>query len=75
MATDSTPAWTIEGQVEDYRQLPSGQFGQGIVVSFRTAEGATGTVFVPLDKYTADEVRAAVSARAATMAAVAKLSG
>lgn len=75
MANTETPAWTIEGQVEDYRQLPSGAFGMGVVVHFRLANGTTGTVFFPNDQYTESAVKAAVTARAAAMAAVAQLTG
>ena len=75
MASDSTPAWTITEQREDYRQLPSGQFGMGVVVTFRTAGGVTGTVFVPQDQYTVEQVKSLVGPRAAAMDAVAGLTG
>lgn len=72
---NAEPTWTIVGQAEDFRQDERGNFVQGFVVTFRTASGATGTVFVPADRYTVDEVRQRVSAMAQTVQAVAGLTG
>lgn len=71
----NTPTWEIIAQREDYRPGPSGAFVSGVVVTFRTASGATGSVFVPDTQYTTEAVRQAVAARAAAMEAVAALKG
>lgn len=75
MAPSSTPAWTITAQREDFQPGPNGQLTSGVVVSFMTALGATGSVFVPHASYSVDTVRAQIDARAKTMDAVQGLTG
>lgn len=71
----TTPAWEIIGQREDFRPGPTGAFVPGIVVTFRTATGATGSVFVSHAEYSVERVRQAVATRAAAMDDVAALHG
>jgi hypothetical protein len=75
MADDKAPAWTVVGQTEDYGQNEQGAYVPGVRVTFRTANGSTGSVFIPAESYTADKARALVGAMAAQMAAVDHLSG
>lgn len=75
MATDNQPAWEVTGQREDYGALPNGQYGPGVMVSFRTRSGATGSVFVPGTSYNVDTVRSMVATQAEAMEAVHQLKG
>jgi hypothetical protein len=76
MASDNGgPAWTITAQREDYQVGPNGQLGAGVVVTFTTASGITGSVFVPNADYNVAKVRALVDARAAAMEAIHRLAG
>lgn len=72
---DSSPRWTVTGQREDMQVGPAGTFVPGVVVSFRTTSGATGSVFVPHESYTVDKVRQLIDARAEVMEGVAGLEG
>lgn len=73
--TPAAPAWTITQQSPTSDLGPDGTYVSGIKVTFRTALGVVGSVFVPESGYSEQAVRAAVSARAATADAVAKLQG
>lgn len=73
--TDSAPAWTIIQQSPTSDLGPEGSYVSGIKVTFRTAAGVTGSVFVPEAGYSVEAVRAAVSARAAVADGVAGLQG
>lgn len=75
--TDATTpaAWTITGQLETADIGPQGTYVPGVKVSFRTAAGLTGSVFVAATDYTTDAVRKAVAAKVATMTEVAGLQG
>lgn len=68
-------AWIITQQTESQDIGPSGTFVAGVKVTFRTARGVTASVFVPADSYSAENVRAAVAEKAATVDAVADLRG
>lgn len=72
---DAPPAWSITSQREDYQLAPGGQLAAGVVVTFTTASGITGSVFVPNAEYNTAKVRALVSARAEAMEAVHRLEG
>jgi hypothetical protein len=72
---DAPPAWTVVSQVETVDLGPAGAFVAGVRVSFTTAAGATGSVFVPSDQYTVERVRAAINAKAETLDAIAELRG
>lgn len=64
------PAWTVISQVETMGIGPTGTAGSGVKVTFRTMDGTTGSVFVPDAQYNADTVKAAIIAKAATLAEV-----
>lgn len=76
MATaPDVPAWTITQQQETTDLGPAGTYVTGIKVTFRTATGQVGSVFVASSDYTVPNVSAAVSARAAIVDAVQGLQG
>lgn len=75
MAEDAAPAWVVTQQVETTDLGPDGVYQAGVKVSFRTASGALGSVFIPHAGYSVEAVRAAVAERAATLDAVAALKG
>lgn len=68
--TPKPPAFTIVGQRQDFGANQAGQYVEGMSVSFRTAAGDTGAVFVPSAEYQADKVRARIAAVVAEMEAV-----
>jgi hypothetical protein len=53
--------------------LVGGRFVKGVEVSFVTPKGNNGTVFIPADTYTIDNVRAVIAPQAAAMDAVSDL--
>lgn len=65
--------WTVESQTEDTRVTPAGQVARGVTVGFRTGHGVYGSVFVPDDLYTADNVRAMIAVKSAEIDAVSAL--
>ena len=69
------PAWTITAQAEQLRPTPDGKVAQGVVITFRTRAGNTGTVFVPDAQYSPAAVAAAVGQRAMAMDQVSSLQG
>lgn len=75
MADAEAPRWSIIGQREDYRPGPGGAFILGRVVTFQTSAGDQGTIFLPVEQYTADNVKAAIDKLADTMLAVSDLTG
>lgn len=76
MADDKPKTWQVIGQIEDFRQGPSGAFAHGVVVTFQLVGTTTqGSVFVPWSDYEAGRVEQYVSERAAAMAAVQALNG
>lgn len=75
MATSDSPAWEVIGQVPDVGANDQGVFVQGVTVTYRTASGVVGKVFVPQSQFTADQVRAIVTERAGHSEAVAQLKG
>jgi len=75
MAGDVTAAWVITNQAETSDLGPDGTYVPGVKVSFKTALGVVGSVFVPSAQYSADTVRNAVSARAAVADEVAQMAG
>jgi hypothetical protein len=72
---ESAPAWTIIGQAEEFRQNKAGAFVSGVTVTFTTAGGQQGSVFLPNEEYTEANVKKAVGDRASVMANVAGLTG
>ena len=75
MADPDVPAWVVTGQNETVDTGPDGSFVPGVRVSFRTAAGVTGAVFVPLAGYTAENVKASINARASVISEVGSLTG
>lgn len=76
MAPDQIPApWEVIQQVEKTDLGPGGAYVPGMTITFRTAGGVTGSVFVPHADYTVDAVRKAIGARAAVLDTVAELRG
>jgi hypothetical protein len=71
----AAPAWTVTNQMETSDLGPAGTFVSGVKVSFRTASGATGSVFVPQADYNVDKVKALIDAKAATAEGIAGLQG
>lgn len=75
MPDNGTSSWEVTGQVETMDQGPGGSYVPGVKVTFRTSSGAIGSVFVPHERYTVDEVKRAIAARAGAMDAVSGLRG
>lgn len=74
MATDSGgPAFTVTQQAETTDLGPAGLYVTGIKVTFRTASGAIGSVFIPHDDYNVDAVAKAIRAKVAALEAVSEL--
>jgi hypothetical protein len=53
--------WTVESQMETVGLDPTGRAVEGVKVFFVTGPGVRASVFVPKDKYTPDNVRAAIA--------------
>lgn len=75
MAEATPPAWTVTAQVEEFQPNDRGQYVPGVTVSFRTAAGHNGSVFVPRTEYNPERARALIAERAATMDAIGALRG
>lgn len=69
------PAWRVTSQLHTTRATEGGRFQTGWVVSFRTAAGHDGEVFVPDAQYTPDYVRAQISAYQPVIDSVGTLQG
>jgi hypothetical protein len=72
---ETKPAWTVTGQQETTGQLATGAFAEGVKVTFMTAAGVYGSVFVPRTEYSTARVAALVDERARAMAEVSALKG
>jgi hypothetical protein len=68
------PAWRITAQMQT-TQLWGGRFVRGVEISFVTAAGHSGTVFVPEDSFNPDAVAKAVGDKAALMDSIGNLTG
>lgn len=66
--------WNVTGQRETV-QVVNGTVVNGVTVDFLTGNGVLGSVFVPNERYTTENVRAAVMARARMLDDVHTLSG
>lgn len=75
MASNTEPAWTITAQVQSTDMGPANAYVDGVRVTFQTAAGAIGSLFIPNTEYTVERVRSLVAARAAVMDQVAGLTG
>ena len=67
------PAYEVIGQRPDFAQSDAGGFVQGVTITYRTAAGHTGQVFVADTAYNVASVQKLLSARAAEMDAVGRL--
>jgi hypothetical protein len=68
------PTWRVGPQMQT-TQLHGGRFVRGVEVSFVSAKGHSGTVFIPEDQYSPETVAKAVGDKAALMDAVGDLTG
>lgn len=66
--------WQVIGQTQVTDANAEGRFVDGLRVTFRTGLGHTGSVFIPLDAATPDNVAQVISERAMTMDGIAGLS-
>jgi hypothetical protein len=77
--TDSLSApgtgWTIEGAISTVQPGVSGALTRGWEVTFKTASGVVGTVFVPGLSLSVDQARIAVQAQATALDQVMALKG
>lgn len=64
MSEPQQATWAVQSQQQRTRVNTAGQVEDGYQVTFLTGDGHTGSVFVPMAKYTVDNVRAAVQAGA-----------
>jgi hypothetical protein len=67
--------WRVTAQQEEMAPGAAGTYTKGVRVFFQLDSGPSGSVFVPNETYTIDNVRAAILARANAMADVHALSG
>jgi hypothetical protein len=67
--------WSIQAQTYKVAPNVSGALVQGTEVSFMTASGVLGTVFIPQAQYTVDNVRANVAAQALVLDQIQNLKG
>lgn len=65
-------SWQVVSQRQS-SQLINGQFQEVMIVTFKTAEGVTGDVTVPLSQYSAESVKEAIDARVGRIQEVHKL--
>lgn len=56
--------WMVTGQVQTTELGADNRAVTGYRVSFTTGKGAQGSVFVPVNRYTPDNVRAEIAAHA-----------
>lgn len=67
--------WKVISQVPGPGQDESGTLAQGYTITIQTGLGHTGKLFVPQDKYTAEQVRPRLAALAQTVDAIGQLEG
>lgn len=77
MADEMMPGagWTVTGQLEQTGLDANNRYVPGVKISFTTAGGLSGSVFVPDSMYNAASARAAIAARVAQMSEVHGLNG
>ena len=68
-------SWRIESAIEDIQAAGTQGFTRGVKVGWVTDTGLRGTVFVPDNRYTAENVSEMVSAAVANAVNVSGLSG
>lgn len=72
---DNMTGWQVTHQQETTRPNDTGQFVSGVVVSFQTHGGVSGTVFVPDALYNAEHVKQVIQAKVDKMTGVQNLKG
>lgn len=72
---DNAITWNVTTQQETTRPDSTGRFVSGVLVTFTTSNGLSGSVFVPDAQYTPDNVRSAIQARVEQMVGVQSLQG
>lgn len=75
MSPKSPVTWTVTTQTEGSQRMGDGTFAAGVAVGFRLSSGQSGTVFLPHNLYTPENVKDAIQARAELLQRVAGLSG
>jgi hypothetical protein len=66
-------SWRVTSQQEGTQPGPAGTYTKGVTVYFNVSTGDSGSVFIPNNMYTSDNVIAAVNARAAQLAEISQL--
>lgn len=56
--------WHVTGQLEQQKIDTSGQVQDGMTIMYQTDAGVSGTIWLPMAQYTADNVRRAISLKA-----------
>lgn len=69
----TTPRWAVDSQVQRTKADNAGNITEGYEVNFHTRAGHYGTVFVPMARYTPDNVIAAIEAQATVVDSVGQL--
>lgn len=75
MPPTDEPAWTITQQQETSDLGPANTYVSGVRITFRTALGVVGSVFVAATDYTPAKVRQLVGDKAAAVDAVQGMTG
>lgn len=65
--------WTVESQTETNNLGPGGTFVPGMQVTFITGKGVRGSVFLPREQFSVENVKAMIATHAAQLDAVADL--
>lgn len=62
-----TSTWRVLSQTSQPQVAPTGGITDGMSIAFITGEGNNGTVWVPMSRYTAANVKEAIAAAAAQL--------
>lgn len=75
MTEQTTPStWQVTGQTQRIKANAANGVEEGYDVTFTTGQGHTGSVFVPMARYTPDNVRVLIAAQAQLLDSVGALS-
>jgi len=74
-STPATPHWRVTASQEQQAPGAAGTYTKGRLVIFQLDSGPSGSVFVPNDQLSIDNVRAAVDKAAQQLAAIHALQG
>ena len=69
------PGWRVVGQTMQTLPGPGSGLTTGWRVTYETAQGVQGSVFVPQNEYTPDRVKELISEAVATVNQIHQLSG